>query len=223
MKRWEVEEDENTHLEASTSSQTKTAAFAKASAILKSPPRKALSSVHNSPGRPKRVEAVSAPKIPAPFLRPQQVTDLKGKAVVRPFHSPFLAHTAKRKQAEATSTHLNPTTPARPFKAPFISGPSTPSVLETPIQRAAVSTPPSRALGVTPLRRGAVQKKFNTPFKPGMGPGEPGRALLESGSKLLPASAIDDPYGTPPFRAVKPVVAPVKKTRTFFDTSAFLI
>ncbi|VDC05801.1 unnamed protein product [Peniophora sp. CBMAI 1063] len=173
------------------------------------PFRPVLAPVHNSPGRSKASDLAKhsgfsspMPKLTAPSFasataRPGVQTDLRGKAVQRPFSSPLLARAAPAQKGTAFASPLNPgatragptgfSTPIKAFRPPLAAPSATTTAIETPLRRAAATldTPgrvgtPSRALGATPLRRGAGAgpKKFTTPFKPGMAPGQPGRAVL---------------------------------------------
>jgi breast cancer 2 susceptibility protein len=195
--------------------------FSQASATFASP-RQVLASVHNAPGRSKEAEhsasgfETPAPKLVTPTFKPPVMTDLKGKAVVKPFHSPLLTRKAAA-PTSSVSSPLNPrragvaagfTTPARPFRPP--SALVTSSAVESPVFRTPVR--PSAfapALGSTARRGGGLQKKFVTPFKQGMGPGELGRTQLQVYSRdRTPAP------GTPPLAK--------KRRPKFFDLSGSL-
>lgn len=115
----------------------------------------------------------------------------------KPFKSPLL-----RKPAVPSyiASPLNPnrsstsTAPKTPLKAAFPSTPAGPST--------AFVSPVKKVLGTTPRRSTsspAQKKTFVTPFKPGMRPGELGRARLEpsqSGSSFVGSAALTEILGT---------------------------
>ncbi|THH18249.1 hypothetical protein EW146_g2694 [Bondarzewia mesenterica] len=191
MKRWEVEAE---------------AADIPSLAEPPSPPRQVLGAVENSfvqgrvPDSPGPLTGFGRP--PSSGFRPPFQTpsgaDIKGKGFVKPFKSPLLRDTAVPLKAPVFApSPLNPNrsrtmaaaaedktvfTSARGFRPLIPSTPkgnvvAGPSSLATPVRQAAFSTPP-RPMAVS-LRAGqSGKKKFVSPFKPGMRPGEPGRAKL---------------------------------------------
>jgi breast cancer 2 susceptibility protein len=109
-----------------------------------------------------------------PFQTPSDL-GTEGNAAMKPFKSPLLDPAASRTSAnpQRTSPLCNTVafTPTRGPKPadPFITEVNTPgSMFSTPI----------RAKG-TPMRKIAT-KKFVTPFKPGMRPGEPGHKQFKA-------------------------------------------
>lgn len=107
----------------------------------------------------------------------------------KPFKSPLLvphtpkeAHTSKASGSVYAPSPLNPNRVNEPkinsvFPA-FVQS----SALSTPIKSSVQASPTKKTLGVTPRRVSGSsvigKSKFVTPFKPGMKPGEPGRAQL---------------------------------------------
>lgn len=169
-----------------------------------SPPRQALRLMNNAfiPDTPTpragNSFTRSAMPIPSPSFQTAAMSDVKGKASVKPFKSPVISRPSVFNRpsppnpttpfsAQKTTPRRNEPpvafTPARSFRPLVadtprpIAGPS----FATPVRQAASFATPPR-LGVTPrAANGQVktQKKFVTPFKNGMRPGEPGRTQLE--------------------------------------------
>ncbi|TFY81492.1 hypothetical protein EWM64_g2524 [Hericium alpestre] len=172
----------------------------------------------------------------AAFQTPS-VTDIKGKGKAAvPFKSPLVRAPAVTpfKPPSYVNSPLNLTrpqmaaapsafTPARSVRPPV---PSTPgpahaqlTAVETPIRQAAFSTPP-RPVGMTPARARAGPKKFVTPFKPGMRPGETGRAQLEEKYKQERAAAASTVVITSATSTASPVRVAGRtgpSRRKFFD------
>ncbi|KAF7972587.1 hypothetical protein HWV62_17384, partial [Athelia sp. TMB] len=156
---------------------------------------------------------------------------LQARSKVKPFSSPLLKKQAPSTQLPTfTSSPLNPArssgsgfTPALAAHAtqqphPFASTPLnafiTPSLSSTTGTSGPgviLSTPMRPSLGVTPRAFGrSMPAKFVTPFKPGMRPGEAGRAALESPSKPPPpAKLLHAPTSASAFQSnpAKPVEA----------------
>lgn len=134
---------------------------------------------------PARISGFKEPNLP--MALPASSSAVPGK---KPFKSPLLTATTTKSFRPPLAPHssayvaspLNPKrsvngtsgfASAAAFSTP--SKASTSSALATPIR---TGSPPKKVLGVTP-RRLPGKSKFVTPFKPGMRPGEPGRATLE--------------------------------------------
>ena len=119
-------------------------------------------------------------------LVPRGATDKK-----KEFKSPLLTTPASRTQQQTSSSYVSSplkskfTGGTKGFVTPMrVAGPSTPGKPSMPISS------PKKSLGVTPRRvTGSVGKKpaFSTPFKAGMRPGEPGRAVLSVTQVASPA------------------------------------
>ncbi|KAI0275230.1 hypothetical protein BC834DRAFT_851763 [Gloeopeniophorella convolvens] len=154
---------------ASTQEPSRAVGFLSASRVPKEP----LSSEPRS--QPPRLPQNTSFEIPS-------TSDLKGKTPVRPFKSPLVNRAAAHTSYNPPSTPSLPapnnksvvsiSTPAKGLRPPFPKSATT--AFTTPVRGAAFSTPgPSRS-----ARKGP--KKFVTPFKPGMRPGEPGRSQLQA-------------------------------------------
>ena len=107
------------------------------------------------------------------------VSNIKGKTTVKPFKSPLLNRSAMKTPGNHQSlpSLLNPgtSTPARENRPAALHSPTLPAVVPTPEAR--FTTPiPNRS---TPIRK-MPARKFVTPFKPGMRPGESGHAQLKT-------------------------------------------
>jgi hypothetical protein len=107
------------------------------------------------------------------------VSNIKGKASLRPFKSPLISRPAVRTpgNCQILPSLLNPatSTPARQSRPAVLDSSARPAVVPTPEAR--IMTPiPNRS---TPIRKIPV-RKFVTPFKPGMRPGEQGHAQLKA-------------------------------------------
>ncbi|KAK7058475.1 hypothetical protein VNI00_002109 [Paramarasmius palmivorus] len=122
------------------------------------------------------------------------VTKALDKHRPKPFKSPFLAQNKtpipttpiNRSTAPSTSTHIGFST-ARP-----------PQSLSTPTANASFQTPakPTGTASLafsTPARSARNTHRFVTPFKKGMGPGETGRATLDTQVVAIRSSAVATP------------------------------
>lgn len=108
------------------------------------------------------------------------VSNIKGKTSVKPFKSPLLSRSVMRPPGnrQIPPSLLNPatSTPAREIKPAALDSSARPTVVPAP--QAMFTTPiPKRS---TPMRK-TPARKFVTPFKPGMRPGELGHARLKAG------------------------------------------
>jgi hypothetical protein len=143
------------------------------------------------------------------------VSNIKGKTSVKPFKSPLLNRSAMRSPGNRQSlpSLLNPatSTPARENRLAALNTSALPAVVPTPEAR--FMTPiPNRS---TPVRK-VPARKFVTPFKPGMRPGEPGHAQL----KVYDAERVDTTSG-PSIDDVQSTSELTRKStgRRFFDLS----
>ncbi|KAI0059444.1 hypothetical protein BV25DRAFT_1901580 [Artomyces pyxidatus] len=231
MKLWEVEERFlGEPLEENLSQAISEPGPSRKDASVTSPPRKALSAVENSFTPARMPLNLGASGFSTPSSAGNRATvkppSAFGSGGVQPFRSPMMRAPAMQplRTPAVSNSPLNPrrsalsqpgltSTPARGFR-PLVAATSASSALETPLRQAAFSTPP-RALGVTPLRLGTGQKKFVTPFKTGMRPGEPGRTQLEAGARRQRAAVHT------PGVANKVAVGPVRTSKkTYFDMTA---
>lgn len=134
-------------------------------------PRRPVTPPRPSPGNPQSSRPISS-----------QNSIFVGSAKQKPFKPPLLSNktnlTISVPASPSNPTHSKGSVP--PFKPPMLSSTSA-STLPKPLT-------PSRATSDsvfhTPVRLGGLQrpssvKKFTTPFKHGMRPGEPGRAKLQ--------------------------------------------
>lgn len=126
-----------------------------------------------------------------------------GRQKAKPFLSPLLKKQTPSGQLPTfTSSPLNPHRPSgagfvsatqqlHPLAGTPVNASSTPSRPSTSVildHAANLVTPMRPSLGITPRNTsGRTPAKFTTPFKPGMRPGEAGRAILDSPSKPAPA------------------------------------
>ena len=140
--------------------------------LLVTPPRPSSDSVKHS-----------ASPIPAPprQVSPQPMT-LTRSAKQKPFKPPLLSNKTNltNSMPASPSNAVQSKGPMLQFKPPLLSSNSA-STLPKP---STPSRPTSDSAFRTPARSGGVHrpgstKKFTTPFKPGMRPGEPGRAKLQ--------------------------------------------
>ncbi|KAJ6520132.1 hypothetical protein C8R45DRAFT_806075, partial [Mycena sanguinolenta] len=174
---------------------------------LASPERPALRALDNatydSPATPSPAQ-FSRPPSSLPGFSSPTLGALKGKAPLkpRPFKSPFLPGNAGG-ATKAAPAHVN--SPLNPRSRPassFVTGSQHPlaapplAAPETPLRPGPASasfvTParPMMPSSVTP-RVARNRPAFVTPFKAGMKPGEPGRALLEEREKAKAAEVKD--------------------------------
>jgi breast cancer 2 susceptibility protein len=107
------------------------------------------------------------------------VSSIKGKSSVKPFKSPLLSRSAIRAPGnrQVLPSLLNPatSTPARESRPTMSDCSTRPTVV--PASEAMFTTPiPDRS---TPMRK-IPARKFVTPFKPGIRPGEHGHAQLKA-------------------------------------------
>ena len=107
------------------------------------------------------------------------VSSIKGKSSLKPFKSPLLSRSAIRASGnrQVLPSLLNPatSTPARESRPIMLDCSTRPTVV--PASEAMFTTPiPDRS---TPIRK-IPARKFVTPFKPGMRPGEHGHAQLKA-------------------------------------------
>jgi breast cancer 2 susceptibility protein len=217
-KRWDDEDNdgEDDAFSSQSHSAPVSALFSKASSALRlSPSQRETFVGQKRPNRSKETKetdidlTTSALNVntPTPITAASLMMGLKGKGVARPFRSPLLS-----REGDSAPT-AGFATPSRAHRTDFVNPTVDHFALETPVRQAARSTPP-QFLTTTPVRRG-VPKKFTTPFKPGMAPGEPGRALLDE--KLRRDGAITIA------RVDRTTTSPSKKKkerRIFFDLSA---
>ncbi|KAJ7040305.1 hypothetical protein C8F04DRAFT_1312619 [Mycena alexandri] len=168
------------------------------------PALRALDNSFNSPGTPSPAEfsrpsfsstSTSAFSVPGPargFVSPMRggAGGLLAKNRPKAFKSPLLPQTAAAKPPFASS----PLNPARPMSSFVAAGTQHPLAGSPIVGRTAAVMPEtplrtSAAAFVTPARqvqsRAKVRPAFVTPFKAGMKPGEPGRALLEESAKTV--------------------------------------
>lgn len=123
-----------------------------------------------------------------------------------PFRPPLLATPSKT--IPAVSSPLNPKRNA-PFTTPIRAMPSTPITPSsvgsnaplfpsTPMYfSSSPSTPRSLGMSSRKVSGSSAKKQFSTPFKPGMKPGEPGRALLEQQAKASTSASVTQAPGSP--------------------------
>ena len=118
----------------------------------------------------------------------------KGKASVKPFKSPLLNRSAvktpgnRQSQLSLVNPATGTSTPAREIRPAALNTSALPAVVPTPEAR--FTTPiPNRS---TPMRKMPV-RKFVTPFKPGLRPGEPGHAQLKVSYNAEKYNAISGP------------------------------
>ncbi|KAI9453574.1 hypothetical protein BJY52DRAFT_1288754 [Lactarius psammicola] len=107
------------------------------------------------------------------------VSNIKGKTSLKPFKSPLLNRSAMKTPGNRQSrpSLLNPatSTPAREKGPPALDSSALPAAVPIPEARFTIPIP-NRS---TPMRKIPV-RKFVTPFKPGMRPGESGHAQLKT-------------------------------------------
>lgn len=189
MKRWQAEIDADFH-ESTTEENEESVPLPNLSAEKPAEERVVLGAVENSavPSPSPPLSQSDAPATPTPIR-----ADFKtlGAAMGGPFASrkPFKSPLLRKPPVPSASYIASP---LNPNHNPTPSATKTPYIFKTPLKAAFPSTPagPSTAfispvkkvLGTTPRRSASspVKKKtFVTPFKPGMKPGELGRARLE--------------------------------------------
>jgi breast cancer 2 susceptibility protein len=125
----------------------------------------------------------STPTIPASQQISPQHASFTRSAKQKPFKPPLLSNkTNLTNQVSASpSNAAQPKGSAPQFKPPLLSSTPTPALPKPSTPSKAISDSTFRTpvrLGGT-HRPGSTTKKFTTPFKPGMRPGEPGRAKLQ--------------------------------------------
>jgi breast cancer 2 susceptibility protein len=144
------------------------------------------------------------------------VSNIKGKSSVKPFKSPLISRPAVRTPGnrQILPSLLNPatSTPARGTRPAVLDSFARPAVVTSPEAR--FTTPiPNRS---TPIRKIPV-RKFVTPFKPGMRPGEQGHAQLKTRHDSERANTISGP-NTNDTRSTSDLTRKPTRRR-FFDLS----
>ena len=131
-----------------------------------------------SPRRPATPPRPSLGNTSSQPISPHNST-FAGSAKQKPFKPPSLSNKTNLTSSVIASPSQSKGS-ASPFKPPLLPSTST-STLAKPLIS---SRPTSDSAFHTPVKLGRAQrpgsvKKFSTPFKPGMRPGEPGRAKLQ--------------------------------------------
>ncbi|KAH8102418.1 hypothetical protein BXZ70DRAFT_928500 [Cristinia sonorae] len=162
---------------------------------------------------PVRFSTFKQPMLPVSISLPSIQTSKK------PFRSPLLSTTVAKPfrvplASTSTSTSSYVASPLNPNRPPVSEGTiatATPSHLPTPVTATTNLpllnvTPQKKTLGITP-RRTNGKSRFVTPFKPGMKPGEPGRAQLEQKSPEKAKDVISPYRGKGKGRETNPFLA----------------
>ena len=231
-----MQDIENAHVGPSSSSfVSASAARPTAAPSFQTPLRPALRPMENSPAQ--------LPDTPLAARNPTHYTNIGGGVQMKnkPFKSPLVKKQGLVPAASAArpGSSLNPANTVSSSRLPavFTFGVESTvptAVPATPARAGPVPGPSSvtlspgkgRNLGMTPYRisgggvKSVGKTKFSTPFKPGMGPGEVGRAQLEA--RMKAEAAIQTPVrvglrGTPSASAKGKAVA--RREYAFFDLS----
>ena len=221
-----VSDRENTHTGMSTS-------IAAPSPTFRTPIRPALRPMENV-GRGSPAQLPDTPLLKKSTMNSAGIGGLLPMNSLKPFKSPIISRQPRPAQATSSLRPSSIISPPRSAENLVASSSKLPALFPigssgvaptTPARINTSTTSPTKGktLGMTPRRGGGLgsaMSKFKTPFKPGMAPGEPGRAQLEFSQKARTPNSLYVTASTPATgSASAKAKAKQRKEYKFFDLS----